>query len=114
MWVGPRLSIRLPKDATPYDANCQTLVKPWRFTCRPDLIKQGRHYMAVYARLKGIPDQEIIMCLKLPVDVLLTWVGHFSKGQVKPIDSFIGEDRPAKTSIKDDLLRYGCFQQLDF
>lgn len=111
---GPRISIRLPKTTAPYDHYCQTIARPYRFTCRPDLIKQGRHYMAMYLRIKGVPDHQIITDLKLPVDVLLTWAGHVNKGQSKTIDFFIGEERIPKPSIKDDLVRYGCFQQLEF
>jgi len=114
IWNGPRLSVKLPKQTTPFDYHCQTFMKSFRFTCRPELLKEGKHLLAMQAKIQEVPDCEIITGCKLPIDVLMKWTNSFLAGKSLNIETVMHVPKGRKLTIKEDLVRYGCFQQLDF
>lgn len=113
VYNGPRVGLSLKKEKEIFGLRSHYVMKEFRFTCFPKMIKKDRNMLAVAARFKGIPDNVIIEDFALQPSLLGKWVTQFIKGKSLYIEYFLTEDNRKLDKANIQLQAYGFFSQLD-
>lgn len=110
IWNGPRTDLTLEVESTERKFKYVSYVMtPFRFACRADELKLGKHYFAVYAKYKGMPESKIIQGLKLKRELLGRWTTHFINGQSMYLEYFLTLENCLLQDIKTQLLMFGFY-----
>lgn len=113
VYNGPRVGLSLKKEKEVFGLRSHYVMKEFRFTCFPKMIKKDRNMLVVAARFKGIPDNVIIEDFALQPSLLGKWVTQFIKGKDLYIEYFLTEDNRKLDKANIQLQAYGFFSQLD-
>lgn len=113
IYNGPRVGLSLNRETEINGLFCNYVMKEFRFTCFPKLLKKDRNILVVAARLKGIPDDVIKEDFVLQASLLGKWVTQFIKGKTLHCEYFLTLENKKLDKANIQLQAYGYFSQLD-
>src|SRR5579885_163382 len=113
IYNGPRVGLTLKKEKYVMGPRCQYIMKPYRFTCFPAILKIDRHMLVVQARFNQIPDDTIIRDFNLQQGLLYKWVSHFIKGKTMICEFFLTPENSKLDKVAIQLNCLGFFTNLD-
>jgi hypothetical protein len=113
IYNGPRVGLNLKKEKQPMGLRCQYIMKPYRYTCYPAIVKHDRHMLIVQARFNNIPDEIIIKDFNLQIGLLTKWVSHFIKGKSMMCEFFLTEENNKIDKVAIQLQALGFFLNID-
>ena len=113
IYNGPRVGLNLKKEQQVMGLRCQYIMKAFRFTCYPSMIKNDRHMLVVQARFNNIPDETIVRDFNLQAGLLNKWVTNFIKGKSMMCEFFLTEENNKLDKVAVQLQALGFFLNID-
>lgn len=113
IYAGPRVGLTLKQESL--DRNGRYLIyvmKPFRFTCQSSRTKSHRHYFALYAKYRGIPEDIINKDFKLNMGSLGKWTTLFINGQTSYYDYFLTDENSKLENSKVQIALFGFCSEI--
>jgi len=113
IYCGPRVGLDLTEETEYYGKFSMYFMKPWRFTYRGDLLRNAKHFFALTARLREVPDFTIQEDLKVSGELVGRWSSYFTRGETASIDMLMQPGNLNVDDVKKQCLAYGFFSRFN-